>query len=248
MTSEKFSSILQDATTKYMNCGLTLRYWRHIAIAIQREFVPHISSSHHHADTLANHSTAQARRTYAAEEGQLPEHTTDAMIDSRRECEAWHNVLGWGELPPPPPMRLSHYNSAHAMVDQAALTTVVTNVVKSSLDELSGGVNTLLASFKNMGLASPTSGTPNEGGALNVIVTEPPPPALHNPNSQIVTTNTSAGSSSPSLLSPLSRSPKRGSLQVDDESDSGQSSEHSLPRKCQKKRKGFPHIDSESDG
>ncbi|OBZ77880.1 hypothetical protein A0H81_01587 [Grifola frondosa] len=72
MNSEKFSHVLERTTQEFMGCGLSLHYWRHIAISIMREFIPSDIGGDHFGDTLSNHSTNQARQTYAREVGKLP--------------------------------------------------------------------------------------------------------------------------------------------------------------------------------
>ncbi|EED81164.1 predicted protein, partial [Postia placenta Mad-698-R] len=96
-------------TARFMGISLNLRTWRHMAISIQREYIGEQDTIVNNlGDLLANHSTSQARRTYAREVGSLPFLTTDAMLESRDICDSWHDVLGWGSNLPPIPHRLLH--------------------------------------------------------------------------------------------------------------------------------------------
>ncbi|KZS99488.1 uncharacterized protein LAESUDRAFT_667911, partial [Laetiporus sulphureus 93-53] len=109
--SRHFSRSLERFSERYMKEAFTIHTWRHMAIAIQREFLGDLDlSGDHMGDLLSNHGTAQARKTYAREHGDLPFLTSDAMWDSRLICEQWHDILGWGKNIPPLPKRL--YRSA----------------------------------------------------------------------------------------------------------------------------------------
>lgn len=106
MTSPQFSTLLGQVTDEFMGTHLTLRPWRHISVALMREFIhPHYDRDYL-GDLLSNHSTAQAQKTYARELTQLPFLTTDLLYKSQEICEAWHDVLGVGKHDPPLPMRL----------------------------------------------------------------------------------------------------------------------------------------------
>ncbi|KAI0945186.1 hypothetical protein AcW1_001468 [Taiwanofungus camphoratus] len=112
MDSRSFSVLLECYSQTHMNSRFGLHVWRHMAVAIQREFITPNSNgptADSQKDRLMNHSTRMARHTYSGEEGDLPFLTTDAMIDSRQICEDWHDVLGWGSNAPPLPMRLRNY-------------------------------------------------------------------------------------------------------------------------------------------
>ena len=111
MTSKDFSQILSNSTRNFMGCQLSLKTWRHIAIAIIREFNPPRLGQNKISDLLSNHSTHQAQKTYARETTQLPFLTTDMMLESRDACTFWHDTLGFGKQKPPIPFRLLMYQS-----------------------------------------------------------------------------------------------------------------------------------------
>ncbi|KAH9918818.1 hypothetical protein B0H21DRAFT_682125, partial [Amylocystis lapponica] len=137
LTDDMFSNILKRTTELHMGCGVSLHFWRHMSIAIMREFIPPNMSEGYVGDSVSNHSTSQARQTYSRETGHLPFLTTDAMLESRKFCSMWHDVLGWGNNAPPIPMRLRNYTASishHSHPSQpapapAADTTQLTNIV-----------------------------------------------------------------------------------------------------------------------
>lgn len=148
MTSEIFSHILERTLEQHMGVGLNLSSWRHIAIAIMREFIPPHLTGDHVGDTLSNHSTNQARQTYSRENGQLPFLTTDALLDSRRFCELWHDVLNVGGHPIPIPLRLQGYQTTHQQasvvpsagpapaLDLSQINNIVSAAVANGIDAL----------------------------------------------------------------------------------------------------------------
>lgn len=109
MQSGEFSDMLSKTTRDFMGCQLGLRPWRHIAIAIMREFNPPRLGQNSINDLLCNHNSKQAQKTYAREINQLPFLTTDVMLESRDACSFWHNTLGFGKQKPPVPFRLLMY-------------------------------------------------------------------------------------------------------------------------------------------
>ena len=149
LDSEQFSHILERTTGAFMGVGLSLHYWRHIAVSLMREFIPPTSLADNFGDKSMNHNTAMARRMYAREAGQLPFLTTDAMLESRQFCEAWHNVLGVGKADIPIPLRLIGYQqnpyvvgeapipiAAPAPHDAGAIAAVVSAAVNNSIQGL----------------------------------------------------------------------------------------------------------------
>lgn len=149
LDSEQFSHLLERTTGVFMGVSLSLHYWRHIAVALMREFIPPTALADNFGDKSMNHNTAMARRMYAREAGQLPFLTTDAMLESRQFCEVWHNVLGVGKAPPPVPLRLLGYQQnpyvvpnggipapGPAPVDVAALTAIISAAVNNSIQGL----------------------------------------------------------------------------------------------------------------
>ena len=106
VTSSEFSDLLKKITRDYMSCDLSLQPWRHIAVALSREWVPRQSDDNHVGDLLSNHSTAQAQRTYAREMTQLPNLTSDLLFESRYACEAWWSMLGFAGRQVTLPIRL----------------------------------------------------------------------------------------------------------------------------------------------
>lgn len=139
VTSDKFSDHLGALTAKFMKVKLTLNPYRHVAIAIKREFIPaiyHITSTHQDevGDHSSGHSTAMARRIYATKTGDLPFLTTDAMREFSKFCSLWHNMMGYGTGPIPEPLQLqkSLINSFGG-IDMETLRELIYNTVQSAM-------------------------------------------------------------------------------------------------------------------
>lgn len=106
VTSDRFSTMLANYTEQYMHASINLSTWRHLSIAIMREYTFSNTTMDNIADSVSNHTTGQARKTYAREYGSLPAITTDVLRDVRSFCDIYHNVLGVGSNPPPLPIQL----------------------------------------------------------------------------------------------------------------------------------------------
>ena len=110
MTSNKFSTDFITLSLEYFQCRLTPIQYRHLAVAIAREFIPpqFEIGGDNTVDLALGHSTAQARHRYAINEGDLPWLTHDAIWEYRSVCEQWWNICGVGPMDPPNPLRLAH--------------------------------------------------------------------------------------------------------------------------------------------
>ena len=84
LDSEQFSHILERTTGAFMGVGLSLHYWRHIAVSLMREFIPPTSLADNFGDKSMNHNTAMARRMYArgGRSTPLPHYRCDAREPS----------------------------------------------------------------------------------------------------------------------------------------------------------------------
>ena len=95
--SEDFSNILQNYTEQYFGIPLRLQGWRHIAVAIKREF---ILSSYTDLDLdkikgqQQDHNTVTVRQIYEIISGSLLFLTTDALLGFEDYNQQWFNVIG----------------------------------------------------------------------------------------------------------------------------------------------------------
>ncbi|TFY57052.1 hypothetical protein EVJ58_g7263 [Rhodofomes roseus] len=182
--SEQFSHILQRITSAHMGVGLSLHIWRHIAVSLMREFIPPTSIQDNFGDKTMNHNTNMARRIYAREVGHLPSLTTDAMLESRRFCEMWHDVLGVGKSPCPVPLRATNYQQhahltgnhpaapAAPAVDVAQLTALVSASVNTSFEALKVHLEDLIQKAVVNGVSVAMRSLSQEGPPLR----QPPVP------------------------------------------------------------------------
>lgn len=192
LDSEQFSHLLERTTGAFMGVGLSLHYWRHIAVSLMREFIPPTSLADNFGDKSMNHNTAMARRMYAREAGHLPFLTTDAMLESRQFCEVWHNVLGVGKAPPPVPLRLLGYQQnpyapsnpaaplpGPAPIDIAALTAVISTSINNSIQglrvDLEGFIQTAVAN----GITAAMRQQPAGAWPANSPPAQDPPVGMH---------------------------------------------------------------------
>ncbi|OSX55738.1 hypothetical protein POSPLADRAFT_1163526, partial [Postia placenta MAD-698-R-SB12] len=186
LTSRQFSVLMEQYTARFMGLSLNLRTWRHMAISIQREYIGEQDTIVNNlGDLLANHSTNQARRTYAREVGSLPFLTTDAMLESRDICNSWHDVLGWGSNLPPIPHRLLHrLRTSSTTMDPTTFRTsdfkeeikgMVNGAVTIGMGNLKHQLEDMLANAFAKGFASHTH-------APQAIQPQYPAQLIHVPN------------------------------------------------------------------
>ncbi|KAH9833103.1 uncharacterized protein C8Q71DRAFT_713220, partial [Rhodofomes roseus] len=171
-------------TSAHMGVGLSLHIWRHIAVSLMREFIPPTSIQDNFGDKTMNHNTNMARRIYAREVGHLPSLTTDAMLESRRFCEMWHDVLGVGKSPCPVPLRATNYQQhahltgnhpaapAAPAVDVAQLTALVSASVNTSFEALKVHLEDLIQKAVVNGVSVAMRSLSQEGPPLR----QPPVP------------------------------------------------------------------------
>jgi hypothetical protein len=110
VTSDQFSHSMSQLMATHCGAAIGIRAWRHLAIALKREFIPPsmVDPSHLHqdvSDLAASHSTWTARKTYAIDQNSLPLLSTDAMLEHEAFCKHWHSVLHFGTHPHPVPLR-----------------------------------------------------------------------------------------------------------------------------------------------
>lgn len=99
MTSENLTSELRRQSQLHMNCELTIRSLRHMAIAMKREFIAPVYA-HLYGDEIgdkaAGHSTARAQITYGRDTSSLGRVTSESFHNHRNFCIDWHSLLGFG--------------------------------------------------------------------------------------------------------------------------------------------------------
>lgn len=113
--SEKFSRILSDATESYMGTPINIQFWRHVSIALKREFiVGHYLKQNQNevGDQQSGHGTNAARRIYAGDTEDLPHITTDLLLEILKFNKEYHNVLGVGTGPVPIPLMLKRTSAS----------------------------------------------------------------------------------------------------------------------------------------
>ena len=119
VTSDQFSHSMSQLMAHHCGAAIGIRAWRHLAIALKREFIPpslvDLFQNHQDvSDLAASHSTGTARKTYAIDQNSLPLLSTDAMLEHEAFCKQWHSVLHFGSRPPPIPLRQLQANQYHA--------------------------------------------------------------------------------------------------------------------------------------
>ncbi|KAH8976357.1 hypothetical protein EDB86DRAFT_2781103, partial [Lactarius hatsudake] len=110
VTSDQFSHSMSQIMASQCGAAIGIRAWRHLAIALKREFIPPslVDPFQNHQDVgdmAASHSTWTARKNYAIDQNSLPLLSTDAMLAHEVFCKCWHSVLHFGTHPPPIPIR-----------------------------------------------------------------------------------------------------------------------------------------------
>ena len=133
--------------------------WRHIAVAISREFIPphkRPMQGDRLMDMASSHSTHVARGHYAITDGDLPMLTTDAIHEFQQIDEAWHNICGVGPSIPPPPLRNMTLGTMNGNVaqDSSIIKNLKDDLRVELVAELRTAVSEELASFKNAMLSS----------------------------------------------------------------------------------------------
>ncbi|KAH9011295.1 hypothetical protein EDB84DRAFT_1445251 [Lactarius hengduanensis] len=128
VTSDQFSHSMSQIMASQCGAAIGIRAWRHLAIALKREFIPPslVDPFQNHQDVgdmAASHSTWTARKNYAIDQNSLPLLSTDAMLAHEAFCKCWHSVLHFGTLPPPIPMRQLQNNQYQRTIHQNALRT-----------------------------------------------------------------------------------------------------------------------------
>lgn len=106
VTADYFSRMLETTTIKYMGVCIGVRAWRHLAIAIMREFVPEIYQVGvtEVGDASSAHSSNTAKSTYGVSWGMLGGETSRSMRAHRKFCTLWQELWGFGAGPVPIPL------------------------------------------------------------------------------------------------------------------------------------------------
>lgn len=114
MDSPMFSKGFQVFTEKYFHAHIDIQTYRHMAIAIKREYIPeyyyqHFKGRSDIGDYQAGHSTSTANRLYAVNSTGVMKVNTSLLHLCCQFSRQWHNVLGIGRFPPPLPLQfLAH--------------------------------------------------------------------------------------------------------------------------------------------
>jgi len=111
VTADQFSRRLSAFMEWMVGFGLGVMEYRHIAIALMREYIPvqyHRNfTANSIGDLITDHISSTAQGIYAGLEGDLPYLTTDAMFKFNDFCARWQCLTGFGKHPPPLPLRLT---------------------------------------------------------------------------------------------------------------------------------------------
>lgn len=150
VTSDQFSHFMSQIMATYCGAAIGIRAWRHLAIALKREFIPPsmvdpFQTHQDVSDLAASHSTWTARKTYAIDQNSLPLLSTDAMLEHETFCKHWHSVLHFGTHLPPIPLRqlqagqcqhlMSHQNKPEAAASLEAMKNIATEIQKNMIGQ-----------------------------------------------------------------------------------------------------------------
>lgn len=158
VTSDQFSHFMSQLMATYCGATIGIRAWRHLAIALKREFIPPsmvdpFQTHQDVSDLAASHSTSTARRTYAIDQNSLPLLSTDAMLEHEAFCKHWHTVLDFGTSSPSVPLRQlqngqsrSHQNISGAEISLTAMKNIVSDIQK----DMTGQSQKVVSMFNNL--------------------------------------------------------------------------------------------------
>jgi hypothetical protein len=161
VTSDQFSHSMSQLMAAHCGAAIGIRAWRHLAIALKREFIPPsmIDPFQTHqdvSDLAASHSTWTARKTYAIDRNSLPLLSTDAMLEHEAFCKHWHSVLHFGTSSPPAPLRQlqvgqyqqsrSNPNISEADISLKAMKDIVSDIQK----DMTGQSQNVVSMFNNL--------------------------------------------------------------------------------------------------
>jgi hypothetical protein len=144
MAASDFSRLLGSKLKQYTGAHLTVNPYRHVAVALQREFIPpeHTAMGNRWADLCLGHSTTTARGHYAHEEDSAYI-SADAMWEFERVNFQWHDILGVGRRNPPPSIRLQHAG----IRDDPSLEAIVKGLTDTMKAELAAQLQAQNAQF-----------------------------------------------------------------------------------------------------
>ena len=146
LESEDFSKSLGTVTEEFFGVCIILQAWRHISIAMKREYI----SAHYLGfrldeigDQQSGHDTSSARRLYAGDTSALPFLTTDALLEFRIFNIKFFDVLGVGPGSVPLPLMLK--NSLTSSTTAVTTGSSVVPQVPVTMDQITGILSGLLA-------------------------------------------------------------------------------------------------------
>jgi hypothetical protein len=158
VTSDQFSHFMSQLMAAHCGATIGIRAWRHLAIALKREFIPPsmvdpFQAHQDVSDLAASHSTRTARKTYAIDQNSLPLLSTDAMLEHEAFCKHWHSVLHFGTSPFPAPLRQLqngqsrfHQNISEAEESFKAMKDIVVNIQ----NDMTGQSQNMASMFNNL--------------------------------------------------------------------------------------------------
>lgn len=100
--SAEFCQNFQHFTKTYFGQQINISTWRHIAVAIKREFIPeffyrHFTGGSDIGDYQGGHSSSTAKRLYGVNTKGIPYLNTQVLYYCSQFSRQWHNVMGVGK-------------------------------------------------------------------------------------------------------------------------------------------------------
>ena len=98
ISSDTFSTILEEVTLRFVGVALSLNPLRHIMVAFQREYVDEsrLPLGNNIGDLISAHTTPTANRFYGREPGLVEGMTASILLDIGEWCDQYHNKVGLG--------------------------------------------------------------------------------------------------------------------------------------------------------
>lgn len=148
LDSDKFRDQFRSILQRHFGAGCNPRTWRQVATSISREYIlPHLLEPGEttSSDWASGHSSPISRAHYSRNGDDIPRLTIDAVLELRSADHAWHDTLGVGKNPPPPPVRFLG-KSTKSGVSSEDIQTIVRLAIQEALsahglaaEGLSGG-------------------------------------------------------------------------------------------------------------
>lgn len=115
--SPEFCVNFQQFTRSYFKQEIKISTWRHIAVAIKREFIPefyyhNFTGGSDIGDYQGGHSSSTAKRLYGVSTKGISYLNTQVLYYCSQFSRQWHNVMGVGRRVPLPLFKRSPYEHA----------------------------------------------------------------------------------------------------------------------------------------